>query len=190
MCWSTPTWRRPPGTRRPRRPSPRTTAGVVLWLSRQVLREYLVSLTRPQQFPIPPDLATVIAQVQQFPQRFQVANKEPEVTARLLALLTAVPTRGRRIHDVNIVATMLVYGVRRRLTHNTEDFARFTGLLRILPFLYNPQRPRHPPAPEPASGRRQPYSSISIQGPTAKAKCTDKWISGFSSFGLYGETRR
>lgn len=39
-------------------------AGAPLWISRQVLREYLVSLTRPQQFPIPPELATVVAQVQ------------------------------------------------------------------------------------------------------------------------------
>lgn len=110
-------------------------AGARLWLSRQVFREYLVSLTRPQQFPIPPDLATVIAQVQQFPQRFQVANEGPEVTARLLTLLTEVPTHGRRIHDVNIVATMLVSGVRRLLTHNTEDFARFTSFIEVLPLL-------------------------------------------------------
>ena len=52
------------------------TAGVVLWLSRQVLREYLVSLTRPQQFPIPPDLATVIAQVQQLPSAFRWPTRD------------------------------------------------------------------------------------------------------------------
>ena len=117
-------------------------AGALLWVSRQVLREYLVSLTRPPQFPIPPDLATVVAQVRQFPQRFQVADEGPEVTARLLALLTAVPTRGRRIHDANIVATMLVYGVRRLLTHNTDDFVRFAAFIEVLPLL-------PPPVPEP-----------------------------------------
>ena len=83
-------------------------AGAPLWVSRQVLRECLVSLTRPQQFPLPPSLETVVAQVQQFQQRFRVANEGPEVTTRLLALLLEVPTRGRRIHDVNIVATMLI----------------------------------------------------------------------------------
>jgi predicted nucleic acid-binding protein len=85
-------------------------AGAPLWVSRQVLREYLVSLTRPQQFPIPPSLETVVAQVRQFPRRFRVADEGPEVTTRLLALLLEVPTHGRRIHDANIVATMLVYG--------------------------------------------------------------------------------
>jgi predicted nucleic acid-binding protein len=120
------------------------TAGAPLWVSRQVLREYLVSLTRPQQFPIPPALETVVAQVRQFQQRFHVANEGPEVTTRLLALLLEVPTRGRRIHDANIVATMLVYGVRRLLTNNTDDFSPFAGLIDVLPLL-------PPPAPAPPS---------------------------------------
>jgi predicted nucleic acid-binding protein len=115
-------------------------AGAPLWVSRQVLREYLVSLTRPQQFPISPSLEMVVAQVQQFQQRFRVANEGPEVTTRLLALLLEVPTRGRRIHDANIVATMLVYGVRRLLTHNTDDFSPFAALIDVIPLL-------PPPAP-------------------------------------------
>ena len=117
-------------------------AGAPLWVSRQVLREYLVSLTRPQPFPMPPSLEAVVAQVQQFQQRFHVANEGPEVTTRLLALLTEVPTRGRRIHDANMVATMLVSGVRRVLTHNTDDFVRFAAFIEVLPLL-------PPPASEP-----------------------------------------
>lgn len=120
-------------------------AGAPRWISRQVLREYLVSLTRPQQFPIPPELATVVAQVQQFQHHFRVANEGPEVTTRLLALLLEVPTRGRRIHDANIVATMLVYGVRRLLTHNTDDFVRFAAFIDVLP-LVPPPAPALPPS--------------------------------------------
>ena len=110
-------------------------AGAPLWISRQVLREYMVSLTRPQQFPILPELATVVAQVQQFQQRFRGANEGPEVTTRLLALVTAVPTRGRRIHDANIVTTMLVYGVRRLFTSITDDFVRFAAFIDVLPLV-------------------------------------------------------
>lgn len=120
-------------------------AGAPLWISRQVVRAYLVSLTRPQQFPIPPELATVVAQVQQFQQRFHVANEGPEVTTRLLALLLEVPTRGRRIHDANIVATLLVYGVQRLLTHNTDDFVRFAAFIDVLP-LVPPPAPALPPS--------------------------------------------
>ena len=106
-----------------------------MWVSRQVLREYLVSLTRPQQFPVPPSLETVVTQVRQFQRRFRVANEGPEVTTRLLALLMEVPTHGRRIHDANLVATMLVYGVRWLLTNNTEDFVRFAALIDVLPLV-------------------------------------------------------
>ena len=119
--------------------------GALLWVSRQVLREYLVSLTRPQQFPIPPSLEMVVAQVRQFQRRFRVANEGPEVTTRLLALLIEVSVRGRRIHDANIVATMLVYGVRRLLTHNTDDFVRFAAFIDVIP-LVPPGAPAPPPS--------------------------------------------
>ena len=117
-------------------------AGAARWVSRQVLREYLVAVTRPQQFQRPQPIERALADVRDFQRRFHVANEGPEVTARLLALLAEVPTRGRRIHDANIVATMLVCGVRRVLTHNTEDFVRFAAFIEVLPLL-------PPPAPEP-----------------------------------------
>ena len=57
---------------------------------------------------------------------------------RLLALLLEVPTRGRRIHDANIVATMLVYGVRRLLTNNPDDFVPFAAFIDVLPLISPP----------------------------------------------------
>ena len=35
--------------------------------------------------------------------------------------------------DANIIATMLVYGIERLLTHNTADFARFARYITVLP---------------------------------------------------------
>ena len=117
-------------------------AGAPLWVSRQILREYLVSLTRPQQFPFPRPWRRWWHSVRHFQRLFRVANEGPEVTTRLLALLIEVPTRGRRIHDANIVATMLAYGVRRLLTNNPDDFVRFATFIDVLP-LVPPLRPRH-----------------------------------------------
>ena len=86
-----------------------------------------------------------MAQVRHFQRRFRVANEGPEVTTRLLALLIEVPTRGRRIHDANIVATMLVYGVRRLLTNNADDFVRSRpSPFDVLPISPTPA-PRAPP---------------------------------------------
>ncbi len=53
-----------------------------IWISRQVIREYLVTLTRPQVFE---NLSrtTVLEQVDQFIDRFQVANDTAAVSEQL-----------------------------------------------------------------------------------------------------------
>ncbi|MEH2331698.1 type II toxin-antitoxin system VapC family toxin [Nostoc sp.] len=107
--------------------------GVELWISRQVLREYLATLTRPQQFANPLPIAIVIQDLRYFYNRFRVAEDNSQVTERLLTLMEEIPSGGKQVHDANIVATMLVYGIPQLLTHNTGDFARFSGLITVLP---------------------------------------------------------
>jgi predicted nucleic acid-binding protein len=43
----------------------------------------------------------------------------------LLGLLADVECRGKQVHDANLVATMLVYGIGAVVTMNLEDFVRF-----------------------------------------------------------------
>lgn len=105
-------------------------AGRPLWISRQVLREYLMTLTRPQAFAALPK-ETVLSQVEQFTERFQVADDTPAVTQQLLNLIRQYPVGGKQVHDANIVATMLAYGIPCLLTHNTSDFARFAGIISV-----------------------------------------------------------
>src|SRR2546425_8763861 len=111
----------------------RYEAGVELWTSRQVLREYLVTFSRPQRFMNPRPIATVIERVRFFQRRFQVAEDGPHVTERLLALMEQISIGGKQVHDVNIVATMLAHGIGHLLTHNTDDFVRFSHLITVLP---------------------------------------------------------
>ena len=111
----------------------RYEAGVELWLSRQILREYLVTFSRPQKFMNPRPISTVVERVRYFQNRFRVAEDNSAVTARLLELVQQFPTGGKQVHDANIVATMLVYNIPSLLTHNTDDFARFSGLITVLP---------------------------------------------------------
>ena len=47
--------------------------------------------------------------------------------------MEAISVGGRQVHDANIVATMQAYGIRHLLTHNTDDFIRFSGLITVLP---------------------------------------------------------
>jgi predicted nucleic acid-binding protein len=105
-------------------------AGRTIWISRQVIREYLVTLTRPQVFENLPR-ATVLKQVDQFIERFQVADDTAAVTEQLVKLMGDFKTGGKQVHDANIVATMLAYDIPCLLTHNVKDFRRFGEVVRI-----------------------------------------------------------
>ena len=111
---------------------PARDAGRTLWISRQVLREYLATLTRPQAFAAVPR-TTVLEQARLFVERFQIADDTETVTAKLLDLMTEAPGGGKQVHDANIVATMLDYGVPALLTHNDRDFERFEHWIEVEP---------------------------------------------------------
>jgi predicted nucleic acid-binding protein len=112
-----------------------TASGSEIWISRQVLREYLAAMTRGQGLTAIPPLADVLADVQHFCRRFQIAEDGPAVTQQLIDLLTAVHCAGKQIHDANIVATMLANGITRLLTHNVQDFQRFSRHISLEPLV-------------------------------------------------------
>ena len=102
-----------------------------LWISDQILREYLSVVTR-----LPPSGAGVpmreaIEHVRFFIQRFWMAQGGALARAELLTLLATYPTAGKQVHDANIVATMLANGVTHLLTNNVADFRRFEGLITV-----------------------------------------------------------
>jgi hypothetical protein len=66
-------------------------------------------------------------------ERFQVANVDDRETVRLLQLLTQFQIGGKQVHDANIVATMLGHGIDQVLTHNVNDFVRFSPWITVLP---------------------------------------------------------
>jgi predicted nucleic acid-binding protein len=104
-----------------------------LWISVQILREYLAAVTRPQAAAPAMPIGTAIADVQRFRQVFHVAEDRSVVLDRLLALLGAHYGAGRQIHDTNIVATILEHGIHRLLTFNATDFRRFAGVIELEP---------------------------------------------------------
>ena len=104
--------------------------GQTLWISRQVLREYLVTLTRPQAFAALPR-KIVLDQVEQFIKQFDVAEDTAAVTEYLIELLADYKLGGKQVHDANIVATMKAYGITTLLTHNVKDFERFGEIIKI-----------------------------------------------------------
>ena len=121
-----------------------TVSGDEMWVSRQILREYLAATTRPAAMTPPPPLANLLADVTGFLGRFQVAEDGAAVTSELHRLLAVVACGGKQIHDANIVATMLAHGIPNLLTHNTADFIRFSGSITVIPLIPPPTPPGGP----------------------------------------------
>ena len=107
-------------------------SGRELWISRQVIREYLAVLSRPQTFSAPLPMATLVQRVQYFEQQFRVAEDSSAVTSELLQILQDVAVGGKQVHDANIVATMRSHGISDLLTHNAADFSRFAHLVAVV----------------------------------------------------------
>jgi predicted nucleic acid-binding protein len=110
-------------------------AAAELWISRQILREYLAAMTRPGLLTGSIPISSLTADVQSFGSMFRIAEDGPTVSAHLLRLLQSIAAAGKQIHDANIVATMLAHGIPKLLTHNTADFARFGGLITVVPLV-------------------------------------------------------
>lgn len=103
-----------------------------LWISRQVIREYLAVLSRPQAFSQPIPWSTLADDARHFERSFHVADEDAAVTLALLSIAKQVPVGGRQVHDANIVATMVARGLEQLLTHNVRDFERFSPWVSVL----------------------------------------------------------
>lgn len=120
-------------------PAARTVLGqleadaIPLWISQQVLREYLSVVTRPQANSQALPMAIALADVRYFSASFEVAEDSAAVLDRLLQLLAVHPVAGTQVHDANLVATMLAHGIHRLLTFNAADFQRFAGVVTLMP---------------------------------------------------------
>jgi len=104
-----------------------------LWISRQVLREYIVQSTRPQTYQSALPVEQLLKRVEIVESLFKIADDTAEVTVQLLVLLKDYPTGGKQVHDANIVATMLTCEIDTLLTHNVDDFRRFKPIISIIP---------------------------------------------------------
>ena len=103
-----------------------------LRISRQVLREYLAVVTRPQTWLVPIPREDALDDVERLAATYEILEDGAVVTDVLVSLCREVPVGGRQIHDANIVATMLAYGERELLTFNTADFRRYGGRIELV----------------------------------------------------------
>ncbi|WP_419165823.1 type II toxin-antitoxin system VapC family toxin [Candidatus Palauibacter sp.] len=103
-----------------------------LRISRQIIREYLATVTRPQAWSTPLDMAKALGDVERMCGVFEILEDGPRVMSTLAELCRDVPLAGKRVHDANIAATMLAYGEQRLLTLNPKDFRRFADRVELV----------------------------------------------------------
>jgi predicted nucleic acid-binding protein len=103
-----------------------------LWISRQIVREYLSAMTRGGRNADASERRMLIEDARTLLQDFNLAEETDRTTQILLSILESRPVCGVRIHDANIVATMLACGIRSLLTENTGDFSPFGDLIELI----------------------------------------------------------
>jgi predicted nucleic acid-binding protein len=106
-------------------------ASVELWISRQVLRELLVTLSRPQAWGGDMNGQVLATHIQRLLAYYKVAEENSAATNLLLNFVRDGRARGKQVHDAAIAAVMLSHGIKRLLTLNTAHFERFAPELTL-----------------------------------------------------------
>jgi predicted nucleic acid-binding protein len=107
-------------------------SGRDLWISPQVIREYMSNMTRDQTYNQAIPMVDVLQQIAIFRAAFRLGEETQAVLEELLNLAAQFPLRGKQVHDVNIVATMIVYGIPSLFTRNTDDFKQFSAQIQLI----------------------------------------------------------
>jgi predicted nucleic acid-binding protein len=106
-----------------------------IWISRQVIREFLVYSTRfnfeNTKMPISDLLNIVFSNFEQY----HLADESENTTIILRKLIEKHELSGKKIHDANIVATMKAYNIGKLLTNNVKDFERLNDEIEIVPLI-------------------------------------------------------
>jgi predicted nucleic acid-binding protein len=99
----------------------------------QVVREFLAVATRPVSANgLDMALADALDNVREIRRVIRLLPEEKPLLPTFLSLLAATPCRGKRIHDVHIVATAIVHRVNAIVTLNAEDFSAFRSHVDVL----------------------------------------------------------
>ena len=104
-------------------------AGVDLFISGQVVREYLVVATRPvEQNGLGLSSADALENVRRIRSRVALCPENDAVCSLLQRLAGNLQIVGKRFHDLNLMATAISAGLKSLITANPTDFPPGLGL--------------------------------------------------------------
>ncbi len=78
------------------------------------------------------DAVLLVNEIEKLEGEYIIADEDADVTQLWKQLIKTHGVKGKPIHDANIVATMLAFGVRKLLTQNVGDFRRYEPQIEIL----------------------------------------------------------
>ncbi len=97
-----------------------------LFISRQVLREFYAISTNSKFFDEPLTVSEACSKLEEFTEVLTIVP-EAELDI-LLPLLKKYQVKKQKIHDTNLVATMLQAQLKNIYTFNVKDFKMFEGI--------------------------------------------------------------
>jgi len=103
-----------------------------LYISNQIIREYLSVLSRPDANGKRIVDELLINDIKRFRTEYYVLFENNQTLNYLQMLLTYCPTGGKQIHDANLVATMIENELKVLFTHNIADFKRFSKYISVI----------------------------------------------------------
>lgn len=109
----------------------------MLIISTQIIREYTAATLRNAQFhklPMEATIKTVLNNIATFRRDFTVLIEQADILDNWLSLLPQITT-SKDVFDFNIAATLKSEGIHHILTHNINDFSKFSSWLTVLPLL-------------------------------------------------------
>lgn len=103
-----------------------------LWISRQIIWEYLAVVTRPQANQDALPMAEALHDATEIARDFNIAEDGETVFEELRRLLLRIPVAGKQVHDANVAATMLAHNLARLITFKGAAFARFSAIVELV----------------------------------------------------------
>ena len=97
--------------------------GLDLFIGTQVVREYLVVATRPiENNGLGMDVADAIGNIRAFEKRASMVAETLQAGRTFVEWATRYQMRGKRLHDLQILATAVMAGMDALVTANERDF--------------------------------------------------------------------
>lgn len=107
--------------------------GKSLCTSGQVLREYLVTATRPlERNGLGLTNVDALSNIATYQRRMRFLDETEAVAQKLRLLVEETKCSGKQLHDANLVATAVTHGVKQLVTENYNDFKRFSTYVEVL----------------------------------------------------------